>query len=98
MITMDLMDTVRAKAKARPQVVAFPEANDLKMVKAIDEVVNGGYCKALIVGNINEVKDLCKTNGIDDSKWEYIDNNDEANYDGKVTMYIYLILYMEKSL
>ncbi len=100
MITMDLMDTVRAKAKARPQVVAFPEANDLKMVKAIDEVVNGGYCKALIVGNINEVKDLCKTNGIDDSKWEYIDNNDEALQEKILKKYLKLpnIVYGEKSL
>ena len=41
---MDLIENVKAKAKANPMKVAFAEANDVKMVKAIDEVVKGGYC------------------------------------------------------
>ena len=32
------MDNVRAKAKANPGRVAFPEANDIKMISAINEV------------------------------------------------------------
>ena len=56
---MNLMENVRAKAKANPGRVAFPEANDLKMISAINEVVGEGYCTAVIVGNLEEVKKLC---------------------------------------
>ncbi len=97
---MDLMEIVRAKAKANPKVVAFPEANDVKMVKAIDEVSTNGYCKVYIVGNIPEVKKLCEENKIDDSAWLYVDNNDPAYQEKVLTEYLKLpnLVYGEKSL
>ncbi len=97
---MDLIETVKAKAKANPVRVAFPEANDKKMVQAINEVAIGKYCDVVIVGHIDEVKSLCKENNIDDSKWEYIDNFD-AEYGEKIlTKYLKLpnLVYGEKSL
>ena len=74
---MNLIETVKAKAKANPVKVAFPEANDVKMISAISEVVNEKYCTAYIVGNNDEVKSLCKENNIDDSNWNYVDISDE---------------------
>ena len=43
---MDLMDKIYAQAKANPQTVAFPEADDPKMMQAVNEAVSAGYCKA----------------------------------------------------
>ena len=68
---MDLMENVRAKAKANPCRVAFPEAGDVKMLTAIDEVVQGKYCTAVIVGNVDEIKKLCKENNVKLIEWRY---------------------------
>lgn len=97
---MNLMENVRAKAKANPCRVAFPEANDLKMVTAMDEVSKEGYCNVVVVGLNDEVKNLCKENNIDDSKWEYVDINNEEYKEKVLAKYLKLpnLVYGEKSL
>lgn len=97
---MNLMDNVRAKAKANPGRVAFPEANDIKMITAMNEVANEGYCTVVVVGNILEIKNLCKENNIDDTKWEYIDINNEEYKEKVLNEYLKLpnLVYGEKSL
>jgi len=97
---MDLMKKVRAKAKANPVRVAFPEAGDPKMLAAIDEVVKDKCCTAVIVGNPNEIKKLCKENKINDKDFEYIDNNDEDFKEKLLNRYLKLpnLIYGEKSL
>ena len=42
---MDLMEKIYQQAKENPQTVAFPEADDPKMLQAVNEAVSGGYCK-----------------------------------------------------
>lgn len=97
---MNLMNNVKAKAKANPGKVAFPEANDLKMLSAMDEVSKEGYCKVVVVGNIKEIKSLCAKNKIDDSSWEYIDINNEEYKEKVLAKYLKLpnLVYGEKSL
>ena len=97
---MNLMDNVRAKAKANPGRVAFPEANDIKMLLAMYEVSTEGYCTVVVVGNVIEVKNLCIENNIDDSSFEYIDINDEVYKEKVLSEYLKLpnLVYGEKSL
>ena len=59
---MNLMDSVKAKAKSNPVRVAFPEANDVKMLNAISIASDEGYCSVYIVGHIDEVKKICEEN------------------------------------
>ena len=96
---MNLMDNVKAKAKANPGRVAFPEANDIKMLTAMQEVSKEGYCQVVVVGNVLEVKKLCKENKINDKKWEYIDPTEEYK-ENILKEYLKLpnIVYGEKSL
>ena len=97
---MYIMQYVKAKAKANPGRVAFPEADDLKMLQAIIEASNEGYCIPIIVGNIEEVKKICKENKINDKKFEYIDCEDEKLKEQVLSKYLKLpnVIYGEKSL
>lgn len=97
---MNLMDSVKAKAKSNPVRVAFPEANDVKMLNAISIASDEGYCSVYIVGHIDEVKKICEENNYDYSKWEFIDITDEAYTNKILTKYLKLsnIIYGEKSL
>ncbi len=94
------MKNIFAKAKANPKKVAFPEANNPKMLEAMEKVTKEGYAQALVVGNIDEVKKLVKENKIDDSNFKYIDNLDETYSNDVLQRYLKLpnIIYGEKSL
>ena len=97
---MNLMDNVRAKAKANPGRVAFPEANDVKMISAMAEVSDEGYCHVVVVGNPEEIKKLCQENNINDSAWEYVDINNDEYKEKVLSEYLKLpnIVFGEKSL
>ncbi len=96
----NLMNEIFAKAKANPKRVAFPEANNIKMLAAMQEVASKGYAETVVVGNIEEVKTLVKENNIDDSKFKYIDNLDEKYSNDVLQRYLKLpnIIFGEKSL
>ena len=96
----NLMKNIFAKAKANPKKVAFPEANNPKMLEAMEKVTKEGYAQALVVGNIDEVKKLVKENKIDDSNFKYVDNLDETYSNDVLQRYLKLpnIIYGEKSL
>lgn len=97
---MNLMDKVKAKAKANPVRVAFPEANDIKMLSAMKEISDGDYGTIVVVGNPEEIKDLCHQNDIDDSKWEYVNASNEGYREKVLNKYLKLpnLVYGEKSL
>ena len=73
---MDLMTQIFENAKAASQVVAFPEADDPKMLQAVDEAVKNGYCKALLVGDPEAINAAAEEAGVDISGMEIFDNND----------------------
>lgn len=57
---MDILETVYAKAKADPQIVAFPEACNEKILLAASECAAKGYCKPLLVGVPEAIKKACE--------------------------------------
>ena len=97
---MNLMDSVKVKAKSNPMRVAFPEANDLKMLQAISISSTEGYCTVYIIGHIDEVKKICEENNIDYSKWNFVDITDETYTEKILKKYLTLpnIIFGEKSL
>ena len=97
---MELMEFVKAKAKENPVRVAFPEAEDLKMLTAISIASKEGYCFPVVLGNLDAIKKICKDNKIDDKKFEYVDYTDEKLKEEVLSKYLKApnIIYGEKSL
>lgn len=97
---MDLMNYAKAKAKKNPMRVAFAEAEDLKMVTAISISAKEGYCKPIVLGNLEEIKKICKDNKVDDSKFEYVDIHNEKLKEEVLQKYLKMpgIIFGEKSL
>ena len=73
---MDLMEKIYAQARQDPQIVAFPEADDVKMMQAVLEVVKGGYCKPILVGDPDAIRKAAEEAGMDLTGIELFDNND----------------------
>lgn len=73
---MDLMEKIYEQAKANPQTVAFPEADDPKMLQAVKEAVSGGYCKPILVGDPEKIRAAAEEACVDISGMNIFDNSD----------------------
>ena len=55
-----ILEQLYAKAKQDPQRVAFPEADNEKMMQAAYECGRDGYIVPILVGDSEQLKALCK--------------------------------------
>lgn len=96
---MDLMETLRARAKEDPQRVAFPEADDETMMKAVGEVAAAGYARCVLVGDEESLRAKAAEAGVDASLLEFADVADEAANDDLAARFLALptCLYSEKA-
>ena len=85
---MSIMDSIFSKAKADPKRVAFPEANDTKMLQAIKECVDAQICKPYLVGNPIEIEETAKSSDISLAGMTVVDVTNEAWLDSLIDRYV----------
>lgn len=70
---MNILEQIYAKAKEDPQRVAFPEAENEKMMQAAYEAGKDRYIIPVLVGNEEELKNLAEERGYDLSVFTFVD-------------------------
>jgi malate dehydrogenase (oxaloacetate-decarboxylating)(NADP+) len=60
-----LVDDIRNRARQNSKTIAFADANNLKVLKAIQNVVNEGIARPLLLGNEKDIRKLAKDNNIE---------------------------------
>ena len=55
---MDLMQTLRERAAARPMRVAFPEGDNDTMMRAVRQLADEGLAQCVLVGDASELARL----------------------------------------
>ena len=75
---MDLMQTLRERAAARPMRVAFPEGDNETMMRAVRELADEGLAQCVLVGDASELARLAVERGISLDGIEVVDVTDEA--------------------
>ncbi|QWT17162.1 phosphate acetyltransferase [Collinsella sp. zg1085] len=75
---MSLMDSMFERAKAAPQRVAFSEATDPTMMRAVGEIVKRDLAHCVLVGNTDELQRVAKDCDVDLSMVELADIADET--------------------
>lgn len=95
---MDLMETLRQRAKEHPQRVAFAEADDATMMAAVGKIAEEGIAHCVVVGNAEALRAKATEVGIDASKVEFVDIEDEAANNDLTQRYLALptCIYKEK--
>lgn len=73
---MSILDQIYEKAKRNPQKVAFPEAENEKMMQAAYEAGEEGYIIPVLVGNADAIKKLAGERGYDAEKFQIVDIHD----------------------
>lgn len=75
---MDLVQTLRERAAARPMRVAFPEGDNETMMRAVRELADEGLAQCVLVGDGAELACLAGERGISLDGIEVVDVTDEA--------------------
>lgn len=87
---MSVLDEIYAKAKVNPQRVAFPEAENEKMMQAAFETGKDGYIIPVLVGNKANLEKLANARGYDTSVFIIVDVTEEEYKNEIITKYISL--------
>lgn len=84
---MSIFDKIYTKAQANPARMAFPEAENEKMLLAAKESAEKGYIKPVLVGNKTAITEACGKYNIDTSLFKIVDIADEALQEDLVERY-----------
>lgn len=97
---MNVLDKIYAKAKEKPQRVAFPEAANEKMMQAAYETGKEGYIFPVLVGDAAQLKALAQEKGYDLSVFTFVDTEDEEYKQKIISAFVSLpgVLFKEKAL
>ncbi len=87
---MSFLQELAAKAAGHPMRVAFPEAENEKMMHAAYECVQEGCIKAILVGDSEKNRTLAAERGLDPEKFIYADMQDEEMKARLIEKYIAL--------
>ena len=61
---MSFIEEIKQRAKQEIKTIVLPEAEDIRTLKATEQVLKEGYAKIILVGNEEEIKQNAKTNNI----------------------------------
>ena len=61
---MTFIDTMKEKARKDIKNIVLPEADDVRVLKATEMVLNEGFANIILIGDTDEIKNLAKENDI----------------------------------
>ena len=61
---MTFIDEMKEKARKDIKNIVLPEADDVRVLKATEMVLNEGFANIMLIGNTDEIKNLAKENNI----------------------------------
>ncbi len=85
---MSVLDQIYEKAKLNPQRVAFPEADNEKIMQAAYECGKDGYIIPILVGNAEQLKALCAERGYEESAFTFVDIENEEYKNKLIAAYV----------
>ena len=62
---MSFIEDIKTRAKQDIKTIVLPESNDVRVIKATEQVLKEGYADIILVGNKEEINKLAKENSID---------------------------------
>ena len=70
---MSFINDIKQRAKQDIKTIILPESNDLRVIKATEQVLKERYSDIILIGNKEEIKKIAQENNIDISKAKIVD-------------------------
>ena len=68
-----LVDDIHIRARQNPKTIVFADANNLKVLKAVQSVVNEGIARPVLLGNEAEIRKMAAAHAIELDNTQIID-------------------------
>lgn len=78
---MQFIENIKQRAKQDIKTIVLPEANDLRVLKATEQVIEQGYANIILIGNKKEIEQKAQENKIDISKAEIVEPSNSGKYE-----------------
>lgn len=78
---MSFIEQIKEKAKKEIKTIALPEATDLRVLTATEDILKQDFAKVVLIGNKEEITNLAKENQLDISKAKIVDPNTSEQYE-----------------
>ncbi len=83
---MSFIDEVKNRAKTELKTIILPEAEDLRILKATEKVLNEKYAKIILIGNEEKILEKARTNGVNIEGAEIVNPESSEDYDKYVNL------------
>ena len=83
---MSFIEEIKNRAKKDIKTIVLPEAEDIRTLKATEQVLKEGYAKIILVGSKNVIKEKAEENKINIEGANIVDPNDFEKHDEYVNM------------
>ena len=83
---MTFIDEIKQRAKKEIKTIILPEAEDIRVLEATEQVLKEGYAKIILVGNKKEIKEKAETNKINIDGAQIVEPCSSEKYDEYVNL------------
>jgi len=87
-MTNNLLNELQTRAKANPKRIAFPEANDEKILRAARQALDMGVAFPVLVGDRNIISGTASGIGVSLDGMDVIDNTDQEKLEHYIGEYL----------
>ncbi len=84
---MSFIEEIKQRAKAQIKTIVLPEAEDIRVLQATNQVIKEKFANIILIGNKEKIENKAKENDIDISGAEVIDPNISSDYEKYVNTF-----------
>lgn len=78
---MSFIDEIKTRAKKDIKIICLPEATDIRILKATENIISECFANIVLVGDTDEILNLAHENKINISKAKIVNPEKSENYD-----------------
>ena len=83
---MSFIDEIKERAKQQIKTIVLPEAEDIRILKATEIVLNEKYANIILVGDKRKIEEKAKQNNVNIEGAKIVDPNNSPDYDKYVNL------------
>ena len=83
---MSFIEEIKKRAKEQIKTIILPEAEDIRVLKATEKVLNEKYAKIILIGKEEKIKEKAKTENINIGEVKIVDPEKSEDHDTYVNL------------
>ena len=82
---MSFIEEMKLKAKSNIKRIILPESEDLRILKATEQIMNEGFAKVILIGDSESINKIASENGVNIEGAEIVNPNNFEKFEQYVT-------------